>query len=183
MFIFAASLTAAAGVLFGAYSAYNAAMIRENYRQKQINQSKYLASTSLSLLEEGDRQTAALVALEGLPAPGEDRPYVASAQYALSAALHCYDTGNTIGMDRSLKHDLPVKDFSFDDTGSRILSIDQGGTVYVWEVADGALLAKIRPEIDDSGYAVKPLGGPLPLHPARSMLNPLQPLTCFSHFL
>lgn len=157
--IFAASLTAAAGVLFGAYSAYNAAMIRENYRQKQINQSKYLATTSLSLLEEGDRQTAALVALEGLPTPGEDRPYVASAQYALSAALHCYDMGNAIGMDRSLKHDLPVKDFSFDDTGSRILSIDQGGTVYVWEVTDGALLAKIRPEIDDSGYVVKPLGG------------------------
>lgn len=157
--VFAASLTAAAGVLFGAYSAYNAAMIRENYRQKQINQSKYLASTALSLLEEGDRQTAALVALEGLPTPKEDRPYVASAQYALSAALHCYDMGNVIGMDRSLKHDLPVQDFSFDDTGNRILSIDKGGTVYVWEVADGTLLAKIRPEIDDSGYVVKPLGG------------------------
>jgi len=24
---------------------------------------------------------------------------------------------------------------------------------------------------------------PLPLHPASSMLNPLHPLTCFSHFL
>lgn len=157
--ILAASLTAAAGVLFGAYSAYNAAMIRENYRQKQINQSKYLASTALSLLEEGDRQTAALVALEALPVPGEDRPYVASAQYALSAALNCYDVGRTIGMDRSLKHDLPVQIFSFDETGDRILSVDQGGTVYVWEVADGTLLARIRPELDDSGYVIKPLGG------------------------
>lgn len=155
--IFAASLTAAAGVLFGAYSAYSAAMIRENYRQKQINQSKYLASTALSLLEEGDRQTAALVALEGLPAPGEDRPYVASAQYALSAALNSYDMGNVIGMDRSLKHDLPVQDFSFDDTGDRIVSVDQGGTVYVWETADGALLARIRPELDESGYVVGPI--------------------------
>lgn len=67
--MFAASAAAVAGVLFGAYSAYNTAMIQENYRQKQVNQSKYLASTALSLLEEGDRQTAALVALEALPTP------------------------------------------------------------------------------------------------------------------
>lgn len=120
--MFAASVMAVAGVLFGVYSAYNTAMIRENYRQKQVNQSKYLASTALSLLEEGDRQTAALVALEALPTPEEDRPYVASAQYALSAALCCYDMGNVLGMDRSLKHDLPVQEFAFDDAGERILS-------------------------------------------------------------
>ncbi|MDE7223279.1 MAG: TIR domain-containing protein, partial [Acetatifactor sp.] len=155
--MFAASAAAVAGVLFGVYSAYNTAMIRENYRQKQINQSKYLASTALSLLEEGDRQTAALVALEALPNPEEDRPYVASAQYALSAALNCYDMGKVIGMDRSLKHDLPVKEFLFDDTGSRILSIDQGGVIYVWSVEDGTLLAKLMPELDDSGYVVSPI--------------------------
>lgn len=155
--MFAASMMAVAGVLFGVYSAYNTAMIRENYRQKQVNQSKYLATTSLSLLEEGDRQTAALVALEALPTPQEDRPYVASAQYALSAALCCYDMGNAIGMDRSLKHDLPVQEFAFDDTGERILSIDQGGTIYVWNVEDGALLAKLAPQFDDSGYVVSPV--------------------------
>lgn len=153
----AASIAAVAGVLFGVYSAYNTAMIQENYRQKQINQSKYLASTALSLLEEGDRQTAVLVALEALPAPEEDRPYVAGAQYALSAALCCYDMGDVMGMDRSLKHDLPVKAFSFDDTGDRMLSIDQGGTIYVWNVEDGALLAKLSAPVDDSGYVVSPI--------------------------
>lgn len=152
--MFAASAAAVAGVLFGAYSAYNTAMIRENYRQKLVNQSKYLASTALSLLEEGDRQTAALVALEALPAPEEDRPYVASAQYALSAALCCYDMGNVMGMDRSLKHDLPVREFVFDNTGERILSIDQGGTIYVWNVENGELLAKLMPQLDESGYVV-----------------------------
>ena len=155
--MFAASAAAVAGVLFGAYSAYNTAMIQENYRQKQVNQSKYLASTALSLLEEGDRQTAALVALEALPTPEQDRPYVASAQYALSAALYCYDIGNTMGMDRSLRHDLPVKAFSFDDTGEKILSIDQGGTIYVWNVEDGALLAKLPAQVDDSGYVISPI--------------------------
>ncbi len=155
--MFAASAVAVAGVLFGVYSAYNTAMIRENYRQKQVNQSKYLASTSLSLLEEGDRQTAALVALEALPTPEEERPYVASAQYALSAALCSYDMGNAIGMDRSLKHDLPVREFAFDDTGERILSIDQGGTIYVWNVEDGALLAKLAPKFNENGYVVSPI--------------------------
>lgn len=155
--MFAASMMAVAGVLFGVYSAYNTAMIRENYMQKQVNQSKYLASTSLSLLEEGDRQTAALVALEALPTPDEDRPYVASAQYALSAALCSYDMGNVLGMDRSLKHDLPVQEFAFDDAGEKILSIDQGGTIYVWNVEDGALLAKLAPQFDDSGYLVSPI--------------------------
>lgn len=157
--MFAASAAAVAGMLFGVYSAYNTTMIRENYRQKQINQSKYLASTALSLLEEGDRQTAALVALEALPGPEEDRPYVASAQYALSAALRCYDMGNVIGMDRSLKHELPVQQFAFDLTGERILSIDQGGTIYVWNVEDGALLSRIVPELDASGYVVSPICG------------------------
>ncbi|MDE7254525.1 MAG: toll/interleukin-1 receptor domain-containing protein [Acetatifactor sp.] len=155
--MFAASAVAVAGVLFGVYSAYNTAMIRENYRQKQVNQSKYLASTSLSLLEEGDRQTAALVAMEALPTQEEDRPYVASAQYALSAALCCYDMGNSIGMDRSLKHDLSVREFAFDDTGERILSIDQGGTIYVWNVEDGALLAKLAPKFNENGYLVPPI--------------------------
>ncbi len=155
----AASAAAVAGVLFGAYSAYNMAVIRENYRQKQVNQSKYLASTALSLLEEGDRQTAALVALEALPAPEEERPYVAAAQYALSAALCCYDMGDVLGMDRSLKHDLPVKEFSFDNTGDKILSVDQGGTIYVWDVGDGALLAKLMPPLNASGYVVSPIRG------------------------
>lgn len=155
--MFAASAAAVAGVLFGVYSAYNTAMIRENYRQKQVNQSKYLASTALSLLEEGDRQTAVLVALEALPTPQEDRPYVASAQYALSEALCCYDMGNVIGMDRSLKHDLPVREFFFDDTRKLILSIDQGGTIYVWDVELGSLQAKIDPQLDDSGYVVSPI--------------------------
>lgn len=157
--MFAASMMAVAGVLFGVYSAYNTAMIRENYRQKQVNQSKYLASTALGLLEEGDRQTAALVALEALPTPEEDRPYVASAQYALSAALCSYDMGNVLGMDRSLKHDLPVQEFAFDDAGEKILSIDRGGTIYVWNVEDGALLAKLAPQFDDSGYPVSPIRG------------------------
>ena len=155
----AVSAVAVLGVAFGAYSAYNTAMIQKNYEGKQINQSKYLADTALTLLKEGDRQTAALVALEALPTEENDRPYVANAQYALSKSLNCYDTGNVIGMDRALKHDLPVSEFLLNEEGTMILSIDQGDYTYVWNVDNGEMLAKISPELDESGYVISPIGG------------------------
>lgn len=155
----AVSAVAVLGVAFGAYSAYNTAMIQKNYEGKQRNQSKYLADTALALLEEGDRQTAALVALEALPNKENGRPYVASAQYALSKTLNCYDTGNVISRDRALKHDLPVSDFWMNEEGTRILSIDRGDYIYVWNVENGEMLAKISPELNENGYVNEPLGG------------------------
>ena len=149
------------GLAFGVYSAYNAAMIRRNYQEKQINQSKYLAQTSLELFRYGDRQSAVLVALEALPSEGNDRPYVASAQYALSEALRSYDLGNVMGMDRCLKHDLPVDEFCFDVSGERLVSIDQGQYIYVWDLNTGELLLKCMPELDDSGYVKSPIAAQL----------------------
>lgn len=149
------------GLAFGAYSAYNAAMIRRNYQEKQINQSKYLAQTSLELFRYGDRQSAVLVALEALPSEENDRPFVASAQYALSEALRSYDLGNVMGMDRSLKHDLPVDEFCFDASGERLVSIDQGQYIYVWDLNTGELLLKCMPELDDSGYVKSPIAAQL----------------------
>lgn len=149
------------GLAFGVYSAYNAAMIRRNYQEKQINQSKYLAQTSLELFRYGDRQSAVLVALEALPSEGNDRPYVASAQYALSEALRSYDMGNVMGMDRSLSHDQPVSTFCFDDSGERVVSIDQGEYIYVWDLGTGKLLLKCMPELDDRGYVKIPVAAQL----------------------
>lgn len=139
-------------VLFGAYSTYNAALIRQNYQGKQRNQSKYLAETALTLLEEGDRRAAVLVALEALPGKDDDRPYVAEAQYALSQALYCYDMGNNIQADRILSHDLPVSNLWLNEDGTTALSIDQGENVYVWDVESGRKLAQIAPRVDEYGY-------------------------------
>lgn len=153
----AVSAAAVLGIAFGVYSAYNTAMIQKNYEEKQINQSKYLADTAMTLLEEGDRQTAALVALEALPTEKNDRPYVANAQYALSRILNCYDTGNVIGMDRALKHDLPVSNFSINEEGTEAVSVDQGDYIYVWDLENGGLLAKLSPELDESSYVISPM--------------------------
>lgn len=55
----ALSTIAVLGCAFGVYSTISASMIRQNYEQKQMNQFRYLADTSASLLTYGDRKTAA----------------------------------------------------------------------------------------------------------------------------
>lgn len=147
-----ASGVAVFAVAFGLYSAYNTAMIQKNYEEKQVNQSKYLADTSLNILETGDRKTAALVAMEALPSEENDRPYVADAQYALSEALCTYNTGNVIGLDGILEHELPVRGMAFNVDRTQVLSYDKGECVYVWDLETNELLTKIAPEIDEDGY-------------------------------
>lgn len=154
------SVTAATAVFalaFAAYSTYNARVIRHNFEEKLKNQSKYMAETSLTLLKYGDRRAAALVALEALPSEENERPYAAEAQYALSQALYSYDMGTKIQMDRSLKHDFPVKSFDFTADGSKLVSIDQGASVYVWDAKSKKKLAEIAPEINENDYLVEPI--------------------------
>lgn len=154
----AVSAVAVFAVAFGLYSAYNTAMIRQNFKEKQVNQSKYLATTSRELLEAGDREAAVLVALEALPTEDNDRPYVAEAQNALSEALHAYNMGRYITMDRQLHHELPVKEIRYSTSGEKLVTIDQGGYVYVWNVEDGERLACVSPEISETGFVSIPNG-------------------------
>lgn len=153
--ILASAAAAVLATAFGSYSYYNSMMIQKNYKGKLINQSKYLADTSLSLLEEGDRITAGLIAMEALPTKNHDRPYVAAAQYALSEALHSYKNGCRLEKDCLLKHDLPVKSFTYSRDGTKIVSIDQGNSVYVWEVENNTLLIKISPDRSYDGYVLE----------------------------
>lgn len=147
------SVAVAAAVLFGMYSSYNVMLIQRNYRQKLINQSKFLAEESGELLKAGDRQSAVLVALEALPGKNQDRPRVSAAELALSNALRCYDTGNTLSMDRILKHELPVKDYSFYSDGTGLVSVDNGNGVYVWNLVDGEKMLYISPETGNGDTA------------------------------
>lgn len=60
-------------------------------------------------------------------------------------------------MDRSLHHDLPVKDYHFNEDGTQIISIDQGDNIYVWDVKDGKKLTQLSLEIDEGGYIITPI--------------------------
>lgn len=148
----AAALVAGLGIGFGVYNAKMAAQIEENYEAKQVNQSKYLAETSLRLFNSGDRRAAALVAAEALPSEENPRPYVPEAEYALSKALYTYSDGKAIELDRQLHHDLPVRDMSYDVENKYLVSIDSENSVYVWEVSTGKLVLKKSPDSDKYGY-------------------------------
>ncbi len=150
----ASIVIAVLALAFGIYSSVNMTMIRKNYKEKQVNQSKYLADTAHSLYSMGDREDAVLVALEALPSKENNRPYVADAQCALSEALNLYTTGNTLMKDRLLKHDSIVDSMIYNHDGSKLVTLDQLGSVYVWEVETGKLLMQDKATFDDNGEPI-----------------------------
>ena len=128
------------GVAFGVYNAYNLKKINENYQQKLINESKVLAATSINVLEEGDRATAGLIALNGLPVEGRERPVVSDCMYALEQATGAYNNGDDTVKDKLLKHKLPVDKMKNSVDGTMIMSYDYEDNVYFWDANSGELL-------------------------------------------
>lgn len=136
---------------------YDLAM--ENYRKAQVNESRYISETASNLFESGNRQTAALLALEALGSDDEDnaRPYSPHAEYALSRVLYSYDIGANIEMDSLLTHKLPVKDMKYSYGGKYFLSEDQGGTVYAWDPISNRMIVTVPFYLDDRGDVLKPI--------------------------
>ena len=149
-----ASLVAVAGIAFGVYNARQNAIITENYQAKLENQSKYYASTALDLYDNGDRETAALIAARALPDEENGRPYVPQAEYALNKSLHVYDCGVDLSTDRMFEHDQNVNQISESQDGVYMVSVDAGQSVYIWEIESATLLGKVQGEYDESGYPV-----------------------------
>ena len=145
-------IVAGLGISFGIYNARMADQIRNNYHAKQVSQAKYLADTSLSLLESGNRRDAALVALSALPTfedSQNDMPYVPEAEYALSKALYMYQVSDDFTMDNVLNHELPVKQFVYDKDGIYITSVDKGDNIYVWDADRAKRLLTVPPQCDE----------------------------------
>ncbi len=132
---------------FAGYYAYTAAKITENFKDKQVNQSKYLADTAISCLKEGDRMTAIRVAMEALPSENNDRPYVPKAEYALNRTLYNYHTGNDLVADRSLSVGQTVKDFYLSNDGMYVIVTDLGNKATVFNTENGDKLLEINPPV------------------------------------
>ena len=126
--------------------------ILAEFRDKQENQSRFYAEEAMMLLQQGNREDAALVAAAGLPSEDNDRPFVAEAEYALSAALHVYDCGKALDYERVLTHELSVKSMIINGTQSYMTSIDFGNTVYAWDCRTWSLVCKIPAAVKDNNY-------------------------------
>ncbi len=176
----AAAVLAAAGAAFGIYNANVAARMKAladekatladekaaladektklaeeisiQYEGKQENQSRFFAQEAMTLLQSGNREDAILVAMEGLPSDGNDRPYVPDAEYALSRAVYAYDCGKGMTFDRILQHKLAVKEIRTTEDRTKVITIDSGNRVYVWNVKDWSLLASVDPALNEFNY-------------------------------
>ena len=123
-------------------------VISEKNTAMLINQSKYLSELSLSVYESGDRKTATLIALEGLPVNSE-RPIVPDSLYALSTALDVYSLGSKVAHDKVLKHEFTINIMRTNSDCSLIASSDLGQCAYLWDTLSGDLLIKVNPEVID----------------------------------
>ncbi|MCM1027219.1 MAG: toll/interleukin-1 receptor domain-containing protein [Roseburia sp.] len=133
-----AGVVTAVTLVFGAVALYQNLEIKANYEAKLENQSRYLAKVSGDLLEQGDRETALLVALAGLPGSDTDRsrPYVSEARVALEEALYTYrwDYWFNLHPQKILEHKSApgtVSDYSGEE--GVLLTFDSDGRIYLWD--------------------------------------------------
>lgn len=148
-FLIIASIIAVLACLFGSYSVYQSIQIAQNLRTKQINQSKLLAEQSSTLLENGDRESALLVAMEALPSSEQDtsKPLVGEAQISLQKALSLYTLEETEGFFAN--RILQMRDSSTEiydlNTENRILATcDSQDIIYFWDLDTNTLLSTLN---------------------------------------
>lgn len=141
---------------FGLYSTYNTVQINQQYRIKQMNQSRYLAETSQRLLREGDRELAVKIALEALPdyMGSNDRPYVAEAEYALSDALGVYADGNEFRLERQLVCNGNIKEMTTALDRSLLAVRDSLENIYIWDAETYELLFHMEPRYDENNKVI-----------------------------
>ena len=133
----AVSAVMACMIALSVYFAWSADQIQSNYEQSLVSQSKYLSSESLALLEEGDRITAMLLALEALPKDAEDdRPVIPQAEYALSQAVNAYVNPEATSMriENSYVHGGTISEFTLSQNEELLFVSHSDNMVTVWDV-------------------------------------------------
>ena len=135
-----AGLVAAVSLTFGAVTVEQNLEIRKNYQAKLENQSRHLAQTSATLLAQGDREAALLVALEALPQSSTDtsRPYVAEARIALEEALYTYnyDFPFNLRPQKVLEHKSSLGNCSDYNAEENVL-LTSDSRIYIWDADTG----------------------------------------------
>lgn len=132
--------------------------IQQNYVQSLQNQSMFLASESLELLDDSDRLTAIALALEALPQSEDDpRPWLPEAEYALSRAVNAYGSIEDVLAINAFRHENTVYDFFLSPEGDILVSWDEGNQIYVWDTQTFALLRSFSAGVDLDYTPVLPM--------------------------
>ena len=125
--------------------------ILEEYKEKQENQSRFLAKEAIQVMESGNREDAALIAMAALPGD-DDRPYVPEAEEALGEILHAYDLGYSMEFDRTLPLNLTVSDMKLSPDKKHLAAVDFGSNVYAWDTETWERTFIIKPVVLETFY-------------------------------
>lgn len=142
----AMSFIAVLSIAFGLYYAHTAKVIQTHYNSKLENQSRYLAAESRSLLGEGDRRGAVLVAKEALPYKGNDRPYVEDAKLALEDALYIASRDDKLELDLQLKTEDVVSSIELSNDGLHVAAADESNNFYLFDSKNGSVIFSKKSE-------------------------------------
>ena len=110
--------------------------IQENLKNAQMNQSRYLATESVKMLEDGDRINALQLALAALEnTDGSRRPVTSEAERALSLALGAYNTWGSSVASPVWRYELSsaIVKFGSDTNADHIAVLDTAGKLHVWD--------------------------------------------------
>lgn len=126
-------------VMLTTYFAFTSYRINKNYEQSLLNQSEYLAAESTKLYENGDRVSAALLALEALPNDDFDRPLSNKALNALSDAIYAYRPMgiSDLMLSKSFKHSGEITDYVIDEKHGLMATVHSLYYLTIWDLETG----------------------------------------------
>jgi WD40 repeat protein len=105
------------------------------------SQSHYLADAARRQITEGEPETGVLLAVEALPRPEQERPYVPEAEAALYSALGALGPRNTAELRVSR---TPASSVSYRPDGKRLVTVDGDETATVWDSGTGKKIATLK---------------------------------------
>ena len=144
----AAVLGLIAAIAFSGYAVTQNRRIDTEYQKTLVHQSQYLAALAQEQLDSNNPMEAIELALSALPADEQDRPVVASAEYVLTRALNVYRTPNdassAVAATGAFQHQNNIAKYDyFADYDSDRLFTSDGERIYIWSIADCAVVHTI----------------------------------------
>src|SRR5262249_11483859 len=105
------------------------------------SQSRYLANAALQQVEDENPEVGVLLALEALPKPGGERPYVAEAEAALRASLSALAPSKVADV---AERSLYVNSAAFSPNGKRFVTVASEHTARIWDADTGKQIIALK---------------------------------------
>ena len=113
-------------------------LISEELSRSQANESLALAHLAESEYKEGQYKEAVEHLVQALPSPGNERPYIASAERVLGDVLHPYVTGK-LQIDQSIAQETRIDAVAVSEDGQWVATRDPDNVIRCFSTVSGEL--------------------------------------------